>query len=90
MCSRRYGRLRAATTAGLRSPVWVVTRGAQRVTDADTLDVARMVLGVFVAWLAALELWRSRHTPDTTPLPVAQRSLALLLGGVCGHSRQIG
>ncbi len=47
--------------------------------DAGT---AQVVLGGFVAWLAGLELRRSRHTPDLTPLPRAQRSLALLLGGV--------
>ena len=29
---------RAAVAAELRTPIWVVTRGAQRVTDADTVS----------------------------------------------------
>ncbi|ULE34537.1 type I polyketide synthase [Mycobacterium sp. IDR2000157661] len=47
--------LRAASTAGLRAPVWVVTRGAQRITDADTVAPEQSCLWGF-GRAAALEL----------------------------------
>ncbi|MDZ4267846.1 MAG: SDR family NAD(P)-dependent oxidoreductase, partial [Mycobacterium sp.] len=46
---------RAATAAGLRRPVWVVTRGAQRVTDADSVSPDQSCLWGF-GRAAALEL----------------------------------
>jgi acyl transferase domain-containing protein len=46
---------RAATAAELRSPIWVVTRGAQRVTDADTVSPAQSCLWGF-GRAASLEL----------------------------------
>lgn len=46
---------RAAATAELRRPVWVVTRGAQRVTDADTVAPEQTALWGFCR-AAALEL----------------------------------
>ncbi|MDT5177181.1 MAG: hypothetical protein QOJ95_1379, partial [Mycobacterium sp.] len=46
---------RAAATAELRSPIWVVTRGAQHVTDADTVAPAQSCLWGF-GRAAALEL----------------------------------
>ena len=46
---------RAASTAGLRSPIWVVTRGAQRVTDADTVSPDQSCLWGF-GRAVALEL----------------------------------
>lgn len=45
---------------------------------------ARAVLGAFVAWLAAVELWRASR-PSTAPLPglsTPRRTLALWLAGV--------
>jgi acyl transferase domain-containing protein/acyl carrier protein len=47
--------LRAVTAAGLRAPVWMVTRGAQRVTDADTVSPDQSCLWGF-GRAAALEL----------------------------------
>ena len=46
---------RAAIAAELRSPIWVVTRGAQRVTDADTVAPDQSCLWGF-GRAAALEL----------------------------------
>ena len=46
---------RAAGAAELRSPIWVVTRGAQRVTDADTVAPDQSCLWGF-GRAAALEL----------------------------------
>lgn len=46
---------RAASTANLRAPIWVVTRGAQRVTDADTVAPEQSSLWGF-GRAAALEL----------------------------------
>ncbi len=46
---------RAAVAAELRSPVWVVTRGAQRVTDNDTVSPDQSCLWGF-GRAAALEL----------------------------------
>ncbi len=48
---------RAATAAELRRPIWVVTRGAQRVTDADTVAPDQSCLWGF-GRAAALELPR--------------------------------
>ncbi|MCZ0727859.1 type I polyketide synthase, partial [Mycolicibacterium iranicum] len=47
--------LRAALAAELRSPVWVVTRGAQRVTDTDSVSPDQSCLWGF-GRAAALEL----------------------------------
>ena len=47
--------LRAAGAAELRSPIWVVTRGAQRVTDEDTVAPDQSCLWGF-GRAAALEL----------------------------------
>ncbi|WP_237572908.1 type I polyketide synthase [Mycolicibacterium lacusdiani] len=47
--------LRAAAAADLRAPVWVVTRGAQRVTDADSVCPDQTCLWGF-GRAAALEL----------------------------------
>ena len=47
--------LRAATAAELRSPIWVVTRGAQRVTEADTVSPDQSCLWGF-GRAASLEL----------------------------------
>ncbi|BBY50062.1 putative polyketide synthase [Mycolicibacterium arabiense] len=47
--------LRAAAAADLRAPVWVVTRGAQRVTDADGVSPDQTCLWGF-GRAAALEL----------------------------------
>ena len=46
---------RAATAAGLRRPIWVVTRGAQRVTDGDTVSPDQSCLWGF-GRAASLEL----------------------------------
>ena len=46
---------RAAVAAELRAPIWVVTRGAQRVTDADTVSPEQSCLWGF-GRAAALEL----------------------------------
>jgi acyl transferase domain-containing protein/acyl carrier protein len=46
---------RAAVTAELRSPIWMVTRGAQRVTDADVVSPDQSCLWGF-GRAAALEL----------------------------------
>ncbi|MDT5098117.1 MAG: hypothetical protein QOC76_1854 [Mycobacterium sp.] len=46
---------RAAVAAELRTPIWVVTRGAQRVTDADTVSPDQSCLWGF-GRAAALEL----------------------------------
>lgn len=46
---------RAAAAAELRSPVWVVTRGAQHVTDTDTVSPDQSCLWGF-GRAAALEL----------------------------------
>ena len=46
---------RAAVAAELRSPIWVVTRGAQRVTDADTVAPDQSCLWGF-GRAASLEL----------------------------------
>ncbi|MCH9643009.1 MAG: SDR family NAD(P)-dependent oxidoreductase [Actinomycetia bacterium] len=46
---------RAAIAAGLRSPIWVVTRGAQRVTDTDAVAPDQSCLWGF-GRAAALEL----------------------------------
>ena len=46
---------RAAIAAELRSPIWVVTRGAQRVTDADTVSPDQSCLWGF-GRAASLEL----------------------------------
>lgn len=46
---------RAATTAGLRRPIWMVTRGAQRVSDTDTVSPEQSCLWGF-GRAAALEL----------------------------------
>jgi acyl transferase domain-containing protein/acyl carrier protein len=46
---------RAAIAAGLRRPIWVVTRGAQRVTDADTVSPDQSCLWGF-GRAASLEL----------------------------------
>jgi acyl transferase domain-containing protein/NADPH:quinone reductase-like Zn-dependent oxidoreductase/acyl carrier protein len=46
---------RSASAAGLRRPIWVVTRGAQRVTDADTVSPDQSCLWGF-GRAAALEL----------------------------------
>ncbi len=45
----------AAITAGLRRPIWIVTRGAQRVTDADTVSPDQTCLWGF-GRAASLEL----------------------------------
>ncbi|WP_019971735.1 type I polyketide synthase [Mycobacterium sp. 141] len=47
--------LRAAVAAGLRTPIWLVTRGAQHVTDADTVAPEQSALWGF-GRAAALEL----------------------------------
>ncbi|STZ22095.1 beta-ketoacyl synthase [Mycolicibacterium phlei] len=47
--------LRAATAAELRAPIWLVTRGAQRVTDTDTVAPEQSALWGF-GRAAALEL----------------------------------
>lgn len=47
--------LRAAVTADLRAPIWLVTRGAQRVADADTVAPEQTALWGF-GRAAALEL----------------------------------
>ncbi|MCV7153401.1 type I polyketide synthase [Mycolicibacterium pyrenivorans] len=62
---------RAATTAGLRRPIWVMTRGAQRVTDADTVSPDQSCLWGF-GRAAALEL------------PLVWGGLADLSGGTPG------
>ncbi|PRC46972.1 hypothetical protein C6A85_87350, partial [Mycobacterium sp. ITM-2017-0098] len=62
---------RAATTAGLRRPIWVVTRGAQRVTDADTVSPDQSCMWGF-GRAAALEL------------PQVWGGLADLSGGTSG------
>ncbi|MUL82609.1 MULTISPECIES: type I polyketide synthase [unclassified Mycolicibacterium] len=46
---------RAAVAADLRAPIWLVTRGAQRVTDADTVAPEQTALWGF-GRAAALEL----------------------------------
>jgi acyl transferase domain-containing protein/NADPH:quinone reductase-like Zn-dependent oxidoreductase/acyl carrier protein len=46
---------RAAVDAELRAPIWVVTRGAQRITDADTVSPDQSCLWGF-GRAAALEL----------------------------------
>ena len=46
---------RAAIAAELRRPIWVVTRGAQRVTDADTVSPDQSCLWGF-GRAASLEL----------------------------------
>ncbi|WP_123027421.1 type I polyketide synthase [Mycolicibacterium stellerae] len=46
---------RAAIAAGLRKPIWIVTRGAQRVTDADTVSPDQSSLWGF-GRAASLEL----------------------------------
>jgi acyl transferase domain-containing protein/NADPH:quinone reductase-like Zn-dependent oxidoreductase/acyl carrier protein len=46
---------RAASSAELRRPIWVVTRGAQRVTDSDTVSPEQSALWGF-GRAAALEL----------------------------------
>src|SRR5690606_18667831 len=45
---------------------------------------ARLVLGAFVAWLAAVELWRARRPSLTplAPLPPVRRGFVLWLAGV--------
>ena len=50
---------RAAVAAELRSPIWVVTRGAQRVTDADTVSPDQSCLWGFgrAASLEHPRLW---------------------------------
>lgn len=45
---------RAAATAELRTPIWVITRGAQRITDADTVSPEHTSLWGFCR-VAALE-----------------------------------
>ncbi|MCH9667178.1 MAG: SDR family NAD(P)-dependent oxidoreductase [Actinomycetia bacterium] len=47
--------LRAAVTAELRAPIWMVTRGAQRVTDGDSVSPDQSCLWGF-GRAAALEL----------------------------------
>ncbi|ART72979.1 polyketide synthase [Mycobacterium dioxanotrophicus] len=47
--------LRAAVTADLRAPIWLVTQGAQHVTDADTVAPEQTALWGF-GRAAALEL----------------------------------
>ncbi|MGH3723533.1 MAG: type I polyketide synthase [Mycobacterium sp.] len=47
--------LRAAVAAELRAPIWIVTRGAQRITDADTVAPEQSALWGF-GRAAALEL----------------------------------
>ncbi|HNM85766.1 MAG TPA: type I polyketide synthase, partial [Mycobacterium sp.] len=47
--------VRAAAAAELRAPIWLVTRGAQRVTDADTVSPDQSCLWGF-GRAAALEL----------------------------------
>ncbi|MDH6195952.1 acyl transferase domain-containing protein/acyl carrier protein [Mycobacterium frederiksbergense] len=51
--------LRAAAAAELRSPIWLVTRGAQRVTDADTVAPEQSALWGFgrAAALEFPQLW---------------------------------
>ena len=46
---------RAAAAAGIRAPIWLVTRGAQRVTDTDTVSPEQTALWGF-GRAAALEL----------------------------------
>src|ERR1700730_16043497 len=50
---------RAAAAAELRAPIWVVTRGAQRVTDADTVSPEQTALWGFgrAASLELPQLW---------------------------------
>ncbi|WP_102417082.1 type I polyketide synthase [Mycobacterium sp. 4858] len=50
---------RAAAAAELRAPVWLITRGAQRVTDADTVSPAQSCLWGFgrAASLEHPQLW---------------------------------
>ncbi len=62
---------RAAAAAELRAPIWVVTRGAQRVTDADTVSPDQSCLWGFgrAASLEHPQVWGgladlSAGTPD--------------------------
>ena len=50
---------RAAAAAELRAPIWVVTRGAQRVTDSDTVSPEQTALWGFgrAASLELPQLW---------------------------------
>ncbi|HEY9304883.1 MAG TPA: SDR family NAD(P)-dependent oxidoreductase, partial [Mycobacterium sp.] len=50
---------RAAAAAELRAPIWVITRGAQRVTDADTVAPEQTALWGFgrAASLELPQLW---------------------------------
>ena len=50
---------RAAAAAELRAPIWVVTRGAQRVTDTDTVSPEQTALWGFgrAASLELPQLW---------------------------------
>jgi acyl transferase domain-containing protein/acyl carrier protein len=68
---------RAAVAAELRSPIWLVTRGAQRVTDADTVSPDQSCLWGF-GRAAALEL------------PQVWGGLADLSGGTTGASESTG
>ncbi|MDT5215728.1 MAG: hypothetical protein QOK18_3967, partial [Mycobacterium sp.] len=68
---------RAAIAAELRRPIWVVTRGAQRVTDADTVSPDQSCLWGF-GRAAALEL------------PQVWGGLADLSGGTTGASEATG
>ena len=68
---------RAAIAAELRRPIWVVTRGAQRVTDADTVSPDQSCLWGF-GRAAALEL------------PHVWGGLADLSGGTTGASEATG
>ena len=68
---------RAAIAAELRSPIWVVTRGAQRVTDADTVSPDQSCLWGF-GRAAALEL------------PHVWGGLADLSGGTAGAREAAG
>jgi acyl transferase domain-containing protein/NADPH:quinone reductase-like Zn-dependent oxidoreductase/acyl carrier protein len=51
--------LRAAAAAGVRVPIWLVTRGAQRVTSADTVSPTQTCLWAFgrTAALEYPQLW---------------------------------
>ncbi|WP_319447466.1 MULTISPECIES: SDR family NAD(P)-dependent oxidoreductase [unclassified Mycobacterium] len=68
---------RAAVDAELRAPIWVVTRGAQRITDADTVSPDQSCLWGF-GRAAALEL------------PQVWGGLADMSGGTTGASEPTG
>ena len=62
---------RAAVAAGLRSPIWLITRGAQRVTDADTVSPDQSCLWGFgrAASLEYPQVWGGlADLPERTTL----------------------